>query len=80
MPTLPTYLASLLYLVAAGLALASVIRGQPWFTKAANTFGALALLTQVFILAPAISNTGHALSLTLAEAASLVGAVVAAAA
>ena len=80
MPTLPSYLASLLYLVAAGLALAGVMRGLPWLAKAANIFGALALLTQALILVPAVSNTGHALSLTLAEAASLVGAVVAAAA
>jgi ABC-type uncharacterized transport system permease subunit len=79
-PTLPAYLASLLYLAAAGLALAGVIRGQPGFSKAANTTGALGLLAQVLILAPALSNTGHALTVTLADAASLVGAVVAGAA
>ncbi len=79
-PTLSPYLATLLYLAAAGLALAGVIRGQHWLTKAANSVGALALGVQVFILAPALGNNGHALVLTLAEAASLVGAVVAAAA
>ena len=80
MPTLPPYLASLLYLAAAGLALAGVIRGQHRLAKAANATGALALLTQLLTLAPALGNAGHALTLTLADAASLVGAVVAAAA
>jgi ABC-type uncharacterized transport system permease subunit len=79
-PTLPPYIASLLYLAAAGLALTGIIRGQPWLAKAANTIGALALLVQALVLTPALSNTGHALALTLAEAASLVGIVVAAAA
>jgi ABC-type uncharacterized transport system permease subunit len=79
-PTLPPYIASLLYLAAAGLALTGIIRGQPWLAKAANTIGALALLVQALVLTPALSNTGHALALTLAEAASLVGVVVAAAA
>ena len=78
MPTLPPYLASLLYLAAAGLALAGVIRGQHRLAKAANATGALALLTQLLTLAPALGNAGHALTLTLADAASLVGAVVAA--
>ncbi len=78
MPTLPPYLASLLYLAAAGLALAGVIRGQRSLAKAASAIGALALLTQALTLAPALGNAGHALTLTLADAASLVGAVVAA--
>jgi len=79
-PTLPPYLASLLYLAAAGFALAGVIRGRRSLAKAASTIGALALLTQALTLAPALGNAGHALTLTLADAASLVGAVVAAAA
>jgi ABC-type uncharacterized transport system permease subunit len=67
-------------LAAAGLALTGIIRAQPWLAGVANISGALALLVQALVLAPALSNTGHALALTLAEAASLVGAVVAAAA
>lgn len=77
-PILPPLLASLLYLAAAGLALAGVVRGRRWLTTTATLTGAVALGVHALALAPALRNAGQALTLTLADAASLVGAVVAA--
>jgi ABC-type uncharacterized transport system permease subunit len=79
-PTLPPLLASLLYLVTAGLALAGVVRRQRWLTTAATVVGAVALAVQSLVLVPALATSGHALTLTLADAAALVGMVIAAAA
>lgn len=78
MPILPPLLASLLYLAAAGLALAGVMRSHRWLTTTATLTGAVALGIHALALAPALRNAGQALTLTLADAASLVGAVVAA--
>lgn len=78
MPTLPPYLASLLYLAAAGLALAGVLRAQRWPALAAMTTGVAALVAQALALVPVLLSPGQAITLTLADAASLVGAVVAA--
>lgn len=77
-PILPPLLASLLYLAAAVLALAGVLRGRRWLATTATLTGAVALGVHALALAPALRNAGQALTLTLADAASLVGAVVAA--
>lgn len=79
-PTLPPFLASLLYLAAAGLALAGVLRGQRWPALAAMAAGVAALVAQAALLLPVLLHPGHAIMLTLADAAALVGAVIAGAA
>lgn len=77
MPQSFPHLAALLYLVAAALTLTGALRSRPGFAVLGNVTGALGLLAQFIALKPGLLDAGPALVLTLADAAALVGAVVA---
>jgi ABC-type uncharacterized transport system permease subunit len=73
----PTLLPPLLYLVAAALALVGSLRQATGWGRLSNFLGLLGLSVQGWLFAPAWPGMHAAPSLTLADAAALVGAAVA---